>query len=277
MSSARQNRSIARLIVGAMTIDGSLDRAEREKVARTLDRIGMAELVADVGAAIDEDDGNFNMFAECKELIQSMGSEVIELSPLVFRVVTDVVAADRFVTIREAAYLSAMSKSLNIAVPMARAIFKQSMTEHRGRLEMSGKDIDAEVHPHLKDLLSFPGSDKLVGPAPQDSVDELFHSSSDITVSQEELERSLAILGLDPSARLSDAEAVWKETINNLDLPKMANLGETFVSAAINRISRVNDAYKSILAFHEQVREIRAAANKGFPHASSEPKKAIGA
>ena len=35
----------------------------------------------------------------------------------------------------------------------------------------------------------------------------------------------------------------------------MANLGETYVTAAINRITRINDAYKTILHFHEQLEE----------------------
>ena len=34
MSSAKQNKQIAKIIVGAMTIDGSLSKDEREKVAK---------------------------------------------------------------------------------------------------------------------------------------------------------------------------------------------------------------------------------------------------
>ena len=84
MSSASENRSIARLIVGAMTIDGSLDKHEREKVARTLDLIGMGELIAYVGAAIDEDDGTFNLYKECKALIDSLGSDATEMANAYF-------------------------------------------------------------------------------------------------------------------------------------------------------------------------------------------------
>ena len=48
MSSAKQNFSIARLIVGAMCIDGSLDREERKRVSQILEELGMGELIADV-------------------------------------------------------------------------------------------------------------------------------------------------------------------------------------------------------------------------------------
>src|SRR5262249_32334305 len=108
MSSAKQNRSIGRLIVGAMSIDGSLSKAEQEKAARTLQKIGMPELIADVGAAIEELDGSFNMFQECRELNDLMGAHAAELAPLVFRIICDVMSADRFVSLQEATYLSAM-------------------------------------------------------------------------------------------------------------------------------------------------------------------------
>ena len=68
-----------------------------------------------------------------------------------------------------------------------------------------------------------------------------------ITVSPEELTRALTVLGLEENSSRAQAEEVWRETITHLDLPKMADLGETFVSAAINRITRINDAYKAVL------------------------------
>lgn len=260
MSSAAQNRSIARLIVGAMTIDGSLSPEEQRKVAQTLERIGMGELVANVGIAIEEDDTNFNMFEECQQLSQSLGSDAPEVCPLIFRVVADVLASDRFVSIQEASYLAAMAKRLGISTKAAKALLKQVMAERRGRLEAAGSDLDAEIHPRLKALLSFEGADKLVGEADEDSIEELMHSAADALaegeqVSRDDVARALTILGLDGNAKLEDAEAVWRETIDTLNLPKMANLGETFVSAAINRITRINEAYKTILQFHSQIGE----------------------
>ena len=152
MSSARQNRQIARLIVGAMSIEGSLNKSERDKVAATLDKIGMAELIADVGAAIEEDDGSFNMFQECKDVLQSLGSEAKEVCPLIFRVVCDVIASNRFVTAQEASYLSAMAKKLELSDESARTILSQVLTARKSRLEISANDVDEQLHPHLKSI-----------------------------------------------------------------------------------------------------------------------------
>ena len=67
--------------------------------------------------------------------------------------------------------------------------------------------------------------------------------------------RALTVLGLKHTAGLDSATEVWKETIDNLNLPKMANLGETFVSAALNRIIRINEAYKVVLRFYENLKK----------------------
>lgn len=260
MSSARQNRSIARLIVGAMSIDGSLSKAESEKVAQTLNQIGMGELVADVGAVIEENEiEEINLFAECKALRESLGADADELSPMVFRIIADVVAHDRFVSEREAGYLSAMSRRLEIPNKIAQEIFKQVMLARRGRLEVAGRQIDASVNPHLKELLSFSGAEGLVGDVNEDSLSEIAYSVQQALaegerISHDDFESAMTILGLDGTAKLEDAAQVWHETINNLNLPKMAGLGETFVSAAIARITRINDAYKTILHFHTKAK-----------------------
>lgn len=264
MSSAKQNSSIARLIVGAMTIDGNLSKEERDKVARSLEKLGVGELVADVGAAIEEDDGNFNMFEECKQLIVSLGADAKELAPLVFRVVADVVASDRFVSSREAIYLSALAKRLELTTAMAQTILKQVMAERRGRLEVAASGINEVINPQLKELLSFSGAEKMVGELDHDSIEELMNSATDAlnegqTISRDDLARALTILGLHGNAKLGDAQEVWRETIDNLNLPKMAGLGETFVSAAINRISRINEAYKTVLQFHQRLGQKKAA------------------
>lgn len=268
MSSAKQNSSIARLIVGAMTIDGSLNKVEQQKVAQTLEKIGFGELIADVGAAIETDDSHFNMHKECRELVESLGGEVevAELAPIIFRVITDVVASDRFVSSREALYLSALARRLNIHSPTAQSIFKQVMAERRGRLEIAASSVDEVINPHLKELLSFAGSEKLVGELDPDSIEEMMNEATDAmhegeTISQDDIARAMTILGLHGNSKLADVEEVWKETIDNLNLPKMAGLGETFVSAAINRITRVNEAYKTVLHFHRQQGNSEKAAN----------------
>ena len=256
MSSAKQNQAIGRLIVGAMSIDGSLDKREREKVAHALEKLSMSELLPYVGSAIDEDDGSFNMFQECKVLIESLGSDAPQITPLIFRLVVEVITSDRFVSAQEAAYLSALAKRLNLQVTVAQQILKQVMAEKRGRLEISGKGVDSGVHQNLKDLLSFQGADDLVGQVDPNSIDELISSATEAMsegerVSFDDVERALAILGLKSSAKLQDAEAVWRETLENLNLGKMAQLGETFVTAALNRITTINEAFKTIAKFHK--------------------------
>lgn len=256
MSSAKQNRSIARLIVGAMSIDGSLSRIERQKVAKTLEKIGMPELVADVGIAIDDDDGTFNMFEECKSLLVILGSDAERVAPTVFRIVSDVIANDRFVSTQEASYLSAMARKLNIPGPKASEIFSQVLQERRSRLEVAASGVDEAIHPHLKELLSFEGAEQLVGRATEGSIDEMITQAMDTpeeNISLDDVENALTVLGLPTTAKLLDAESVWKETIENLNLPKLAGLGETFVTAAINRISKINSAYRTILHFQQSM------------------------
>ena len=243
MSSAKQNRHIARLIVGAMSIDGTLGKAERQKVAAALEKIGMPELLADVGAAIEDDDGSFDMFQECKEAIASLGPDAPEFAPVIFRIVCDVIAADRFVSSSEATYLSAMAKRLKLGEENAANIFKEVLAARKSRLEVAASGVDENLHPHLKKLLSFKGAEELVGRSTEGSIDEMIYKAGDTNVSVDDVSRALTVLGLPSTAHLDDATEVWKETIENLNLPKMANLGETFVSAAINRITRVNEAY----------------------------------
>ena len=244
-----------------MSIDGSHSKAERDKVAATLERIGMGELAADVGAAIEDDDGTFNMFQECKELVASLGADAHEVTPLIFRVVCDVIASDRFVSAQEASYLSAMAKRLELGEEAATSIFKQVLASRKSRLEVAASGVDESIHPHLKKLLSFPGAEDLVGRSTEGSIDEMIYQaqSKGSEISVDDVARALTVLGLPDTAKIEHATEVWKETIDNLNLPKMANLGETFVSAAINRITRVNEAYKTIVHFHESMGSRRAA------------------
>ncbi|MCB0323764.1 MAG: hypothetical protein KDD69_09335 [Bdellovibrionales bacterium] len=264
MSTIVQNRHIARLIVGAMSIDGTLGKKERQKLAATLTQIGMAELIADVGIAIDEDDGSFNMFEECKELLDSLGADAEEMAPVLFRIICDVVAADRFVSMQEASYLSAMARRLKLNAEQSKNIFRSVMADRRGRLEVAASGVDELLHPSLKQLLSFEGAEELVGELSQDSLEEMLHQAKEALeegsdISGDDVRKALAALGLDRTATLDDAKDVWLTTINELNLPKMARLGETFVTAGINRITRINDAYKSVLHFHEHLESSRKA------------------
>lgn len=262
MSSAVQNRFIGRLIVGAMSVDGVLDKREREKVARTLDDLGMGELISDVGAAIDEDPGDINLYEDCKSLMDSLGSRSDEVAPLVFRIITDVVASDRFVSAQEATYLSAMARRLGLSTEGAQSIFKQVMAERRGRLEVAGDQISEAINPQLKNLLSFKGAGELVGELSEDSLEDLMHKATDamregMSVSFDQMERALTILGLEGKATLQDAEEVWRSTIDNANLKKMADLGETFVSATLSKLTRINEAYKTVLHFHESYKSAK--------------------
>lgn len=258
MNKALQNRYIARLIVGAMTIDGSLDKKEREKTIRTLTRLHMGELIADFGSALDDADGTPNMFQEAKEFVQQLGSHAEQITPMVYRVIAEVIASDRFVSMNEAAYLSALAKRFGMSMRDAQQILKEVMAQVRGRLEVAASSVDSYINSNLKELLSFEGAEELVGQVDKDSLSEMINSaheglSEGESVSLDEVERAFTILGLSTNAKLADAERVWKQTIDNLNLPKLAGLGETFVSAAINQITTINNAYKTILHFHERV------------------------
>ena len=77
-----------------------------------------------------------------------------------------------------------------------------------------------------------------------------------------EVDRALAVLGLSTTASLEEAQAVWNETIDGVDLKAMANLGETFVTAALNRITEINDAYKTVLHVHEHIESAMKAKNE---------------
>jgi len=267
MSSATQNKYIGRLIVGAMAIDGTLSKIEQQKVAATLEKLGMSELIADVGAAIDEDQGDFNMFAECKALMESLGSDAPEVAPVVFRMIADVIASDRFVSAQEASYLSALGRRLDIAPDAARRILRQVMADRRGRLEVAASKVDESIHPHLKALLSFPGAEDLVGELSENSLEEMLAQAQEAMaegcdVTLDDVERALTVLGLTRGATVEEAEEIWHETIDNLNLPKMANLGETFVTAALNRITHINDAYKTILHFQQHLEQTQKAKSE---------------
>jgi len=267
MNSLEQNRHIARLLVGAMSIDGQLCAEEQAKVAQALTELHMPELIADFGEALEEDSGDFNMFKECKLLVTSLGSQADKAAPLIFRLILEVIASDRFVSAQEASYLSAMAKRFGLPVETTREIFKQVMAERRSRLEISAKDVDEFIHPHLKEILSFDGADELVGAADEETLEDMLENAKAVITenceySKDDVERGLAVLGLPASASLEEAEEVWKNAINNVDLKAMADLGETFVTAALNRLAEINDAYKAVFHLHRHVMNKDKAKNE---------------
>ena len=89
------------------------------------------------------------------------------------------IASDRFVSAQEASYLSAMAKRFRLPTEVSKEIFKTVMAERRGRLEVSAKDVDKFIHPHLKELLSFEGADEIVGELPEDSLEEMLHAAQE--------------------------------------------------------------------------------------------------
>jgi hypothetical protein len=197
--------------------------------------------------------------------MESLGSNADELASPIFRLITSVVASDRFVSSQEASYLSALARRLNLSTDASKEIFKQVMIQCRGRLEVASDQVDEFIHPHLKELLSFEGAKDLVGELDEDSLEEMLYEAQEAMASgcdysPEDVAKSLAVLGLDSTATLQDAEVVWRETIDTLNLPKMANMGETFVTAAINRITTINNAYKKILYVHEHLDEQKKAS-----------------
>ena len=82
MDAKETNSSIARIVVGAMSIDGNLDQTEREKVAKSLTELGIPEMISFVGNAIDEDDGSFNLYFEVDKLSKGISKNKEKLSQL---------------------------------------------------------------------------------------------------------------------------------------------------------------------------------------------------
>ena len=265
--SSEQNKSIARLLVGAMSLDGELSKQEQQKVVAVLKDKGMSELIADFGLAIDEDHGDFDQFQECKNLVALVGENIDQVGSLAFRMILDVVASDRYVSLQEASYMSALSRGLKVPLERAQKLFKSVMTSRRAYLEIAGSGIDELIHPQLKKLLSFEGAEDLVGYPQEDSLDEMLHmakerAGSESKHTKEELTRALSMLGLGSTATLRDAEDVWRREIQSSNLLEMCDLGETFVTAGINKLQRVNDAYKIVLQFFEHLEQVREANRK---------------
>jgi hypothetical protein len=258
MRSSQENRIIGRIIVGAMCIDGTLNKKEREHVAQILSKRGASELVAYVGTALDEDLGDMDLFKECRELLELLGSKAHSAAPDIFKLVTSVVASDRYVSSQEAQYLSALARRLKISTEKSRAILKEVIEEKRGRLEISGEQVDSLIHPHLKELLSFCGADEKVGALAENAIEEQLHHAefdNSVHITPEDVEKALVALGLSTSGgSLEEAEEVWKEKMESVKLGQLAYQGPSYVGAALEQAQKIHQAYQVLLDFDAMIK-----------------------
>ena len=122
MGKVQENKHIAKLIVGAMSIDGELSKDDQLKVVAALQSLGMNDLVADFGEALETDYGDFDLYQESKELLAVLGDHTESSTPIIFRLICNVVVSDRFVSVQEASYLSALGKRLKLTIEASREI-----------------------------------------------------------------------------------------------------------------------------------------------------------
>ncbi len=265
MRSSQENRIIGRIIVGAMCIDGTLNKKEREHVAQILTKRGASELVAYVGTALDEDLGDLDLFKECRDLLEHLGGKAQSAAPEIFKLVSSVVASDRYVSAQEAQYLSALARRLKISTEKSKSILKEIIEEKRGRLEISGGQVDALIHPHLKELLSFCGADEKVGALAENAIEEQLHHAEfdgSIHITPEDVEKALVVLGLSTTGgTLEEAEEVWKEKMEGVKLGQLAHQGASYVGAALEQALKVHSAYKTLLDFDAMIKAKKKKAN----------------
>ena len=257
MSIPVRNRSIARLIVGAMTIEGAVGPSDRNRLAESLRASGLDSLIADVGIALEDVDSNFNLFEECRILRETLGAEAPTLTPILFRIICDAIATDRFVSEQEATYLSALAKKLELPTDKARKILTEVLYSRKSRIEAAGSSIDEVIHPHLKSLMTFEGAEDLVGPIDPNSIEALIEEQQASGKTEQatitELHAALGTLGLTDRATLEDAKTAWREILETTNLSKLSDAGDAFVSAAIDRLSKMHAAFVVIRRFHETV------------------------
>lgn len=255
MRTLQANKAIATILVGAMGIDGSLSKEERERVAKVLTAMGEVELLPEVGLALDNDFGDFDLFRECKNLLQTPISQSQEEVQKVFKLVASVISTDRFVSQDEASFLSALSRCLKIAPDRAKKILQEVLAARKGRIEISGDNVDALLHPHLKELLSFSGAEDIVGEAPKNSFEEGFYSaSSDLSsgqYSEENIRKALGLLGLNSFSTPEEAEEAWLEIINSTDIKVLAKQGIDYLISTLSALTKASEAYKLIKQYSE--------------------------
>src|SRR5690606_20364273 len=80
---------------------------------------------------------------------------------------------------------------------------------------------------------------------------ELFDSEQ--SLSMDDVEKALAVLGLSSGGTLEEAEEVWKETMESINLGKLAWQGEAFLGAALERAQKIHKAYSTLLTFDKML------------------------
>ena len=113
---------------------------------------------------------------------------------------------------------------------------------------MSGDQIDALIHPHLKELLSFAGSNELVGEIKEDSLEErLYQARKELgkttSYTKEEIDSALITLGLNSSSTIEDAKEIWLTNLIAISPAKLVHQGPSFVTAGLEKAKLINDAY----------------------------------
>ncbi len=263
MRTVQANKAIATIIVGAMGIDGSLSKEEREQLAKVLSQLGEQALLPDIGVALDNDFGDFDLFRESKALIQSLGTDSNDELQNVFKLVVSVISTDRFVSQDEASFLSALSRAIKISPDRAKKILQEVLTAKKSRIEISGDSVDAMLHPHLKELLSFSGAEEIVGIAPKDSFEEGFIEAGEFSsgdFSEENIRKALKTLGLNSFSTPDEAEEAWLEIVNTADLKVLAKQGIDYLIATLSALTKASEAYKLIKRYSEI--KVGSAVNK---------------
>ena len=259
-----ENKHIANLIVGAMSIDGELCTEDRSKAISALEAMQMHELVSDLGLAIENDDGDFDLFRESRELINALGKDSSARLADIFKVICKVLSSDRFLSVQEATYLSALTKRFKLELPVAQNILKEVLVLKRGRIEVSAEQI--EMHQGLKELLSFEGSEEIVGAVCEDSIEEQLLSAKEtanasLDYSIEDVHSALNKLALPKTASLDEAKQEWMSVVDNTDLKAMAKLGESFVLASAIKVKEATEAYHFIAKVRSYLEQKEEAKN----------------
>ncbi len=280
MRTLQANKAIATIIVGAMGIDGSLSTEERDHVAKVLNDLGEESLLPEIGIALDNDFGDFDLFRESKTLIQSLGLNAKDEVLKVFKLVASIISTDRFVSQDEASFLSSLSRSLKISPDKGKKILHEVLSSKKSRLEISGDSVDAMLHPHLKELLSFTGAEEIVGEAPTDSFEEGFMNSGDLSsddFSEEKIKQALATLGLNSFSTPDEAEEAWLEIIKSTDIQTVAKQGIDYLIATLNALRKTSEAYKLIKRYTEIKANTKVTKNKLSIQSKDQEAKSEGA
>ncbi len=260
-----ENKHIANLIVGAMGIDGELCIADRNKAISALEAMHMHELVADLGQAIENDCGDFDLYKESRELVEVLGKDSTSKLASIYKVICKVLSSDRFLSVQEATYLSALRKRFKLEVPEAQNILKEVLGAKRGRIEISAEQI--EMHQGLKELLSFDGAEEIVGAHCENSIEEQLLSAKDtynttLDYSIEDVHSALNKLALPKTASLDEAKQEWMKVVDNTDLKAMAKLGESFVLASASKVKEATEAYQFVAKVRTYLEEKAVAKNE---------------